>query len=126
MLLALQIIIIMNTIKNSVQLIGNLGKDIEFKELDSGKKLAKFTLATNDYYKNAAGEKVEETQWHNITAWGKLAENMEQILSKGETVALKGKLKYSQSEDKEGNKRYYTEVIANEFFKMSKKNESPF
>ncbi len=116
----------MNTLKNSVQLIGNLGKDIEYKELASGKKLAKFTLATNDYYKNASGEKVEETQWHNITAWGKIAENMDQILSKGETVALKGKLRYSQSEDKDGNKRYYTEVVANEFFKISKKNESPF
>ena len=73
----------MNTLKNSVQLIGNLGKEIELKKFDSGSQKIVFPLAINNYYKNNQGEKVQETQWHNIVAWGKLAERMSSFLAKG-------------------------------------------
>lgn len=113
----------MNNIKNRVHLIGRLGMDPEVKDLDSGKKLAKFSVATNDYYYNNKGEKVTETQWHNIIAWGKLAELVDNILKKGKEVALEGKLSNRTYEDKEGKKRYITEIIANEFVLLGKKSD---
>lgn len=118
----------MNTLKNSVQLIGNLGKDIELKELPSGSKVAKIILATNDYYKNNKGEAIEETQWHTLVAWGKTAESMSNILNKGNEVAIQGKLVHRSYEDKEGNIRYTSEVKVNEFLKISKavKEAAPF
>ncbi len=115
----------MNTLRNSVQLYGNLGKDVEFKNFDSGSSKASFALATNDYYKNNKGEKVQDTQWHNIVAWGKTAENMNSMLSKGAQVLIKGKLVSRSYDDKDGNKRYITEIVANEFVTFSKK-ELPF
>lgn len=111
----------MNNIKNRVHLIGRLGMDPEVKDLDSGKKLAKFSVATNDYYYNKDGERVSETQWHNIIAWGKLAELVDNILKKGKEVALEGKLSNRSYEDSKGNKRYITEIIANEFVLLGKK-----
>ena len=81
----------MNALKNRVQLIGNLGNDPEIVNLDGGSKLAKFSIATSESYKNAQGEKVEETQWHNIVAWGKTAEIVENYLAKGKQVAVDGK-----------------------------------
>ena len=77
----------MNNLKNKVQLIGNLGMNPEIKTLDSGKKLAKFSIATNESYKNAKGEKIEDTQWHNLIAWGKTADIIEKYLEKGNEVA---------------------------------------
>jgi len=115
----------MNTLRNSVQLIGNLGKDIEIKAFDNGKKLAKFSLATNEFYKNNKGEKVQETQWHNIIAWGKTAEFMEKSLSKGSEVAIKGKLTHRSYDDKDGVTRYISEIIAQEFMKITRE-ETPF
>lgn len=115
----------MNTLRNSVQLVGNLGRDVEFRNFDSGSSKASFTLATNDYYKNNKGEKVQDTQWHNIVAWGKLAENMNSLISKGSEVLVKGKLVSRSYDDKDGNKRYITEVVANEFLTFEKK-ELPF
>ena len=100
----------MNALKNKVQLIGNLGQDPEIVTLESGNKLAKFSIATSDYYKNAKGEKVEDTQWHNIVAWGKTAEIVENYLTKGKQVAVEGKLIHRSYETKEGEKRYITEV----------------
>ena len=117
---------IMNTLMNSVQLIGNVGQEPEFKSLDSGQKLVKFSLATNDYYKDKNGEKVKKTEWHNVVAWGNLAENMDKFLSKGNQVAVKGKLTSRSYDDKEGNKRYLTEVVVNEFMKLTKKEDLPF
>lgn len=114
----------MNSIKNSVQLIGHLGKDVDFKSLEDGKSLAKFTLATNEYYKNNNGEKMQNTQWHNVVAWNKLAENMNQLLTKGNEVLVRGKLMHSSYEDSNGNKRYVSEVVVNEFIKLSKKKEA--
>lgn len=95
--------------------------DPEVKDLDSGKKLAKFSVATNDYYYNKDGERISETQWHNIIAWGKLAELVDNILKKGKEVALEGKLSNRSYEDSKGNKRYITEIIANEFVLLGKK-----
>ena len=110
----------MNTIKNSVQLIGHLGKDIELLQFDNGSKLAKVVLATNEFFRDTNGEKRKETQWHNITAWGKLAESMSATLAKGHEVALQGKLVYRTYEDKSGTTRYVAEVVAQEFFRISK------
>ena len=110
----------MNAIKNRVQLIGNLGQDPEIVTLESGSKLAKFSIATSDYYKNAKGEKVEDTQWHNIVAWGKTAEIVESYLTKGKQVAVEGKLIHRTYETKEGEKRYFTEIKCNELLMLGK------
>ena len=116
----------MNTLRNSVQLIGNLGKDIELKSFDNGTKLAKFSLATNEFYKNSKGEKVQETQWHNIVAWGKTAEFMDKSLSKGSEVAIKGKLTHRSYDDKNGVTKYISEIVAQEFMKITREEATPF
>lgn len=100
----------MNALRNKVQLIGHLGMNPEVKALTDGKKLAKVSIATNETYKNAKGEKVTETQWHNLIAWGKTAGIMEKYLSKGSEVAIEGKLINRNYTDKEGVKRYVTEI----------------
>ena len=111
----------MNTLRNKVQLIGNLGNDPEIITMDSGKKLAKFSIATNDIYKNAQGEKVTDTQWHNVVAWGKTAEVIEEYVTKGKEVAVEGKLTSRSYDDKEGNKRYITEVVCYELLMLGNK-----
>ena len=108
----------MNNLKNSVHLIGHLGKDPEVRTFEDGRKLAKVTIATKDTYKNANGDKVIETQWHNLAAWGKTAELMEKLLSKGNEIAIQGKLTHRTYEDKEGTTRNFTEIIINEFMKI--------
>ena len=110
----------MNALKNKVQLIGNLGQDPEVVILENGSKFAKFSIATSDSYKNAQGEKVEDTQWHNIVAWGKLADIVENYLNKGKQVAIEGKLTHRSYETKEGEKRYITEVRCNELLMLGK------
>ncbi len=112
---------IMKSLRNRVQLIGHVGQDPEIIAFDGGKKLAKFRLATNDVYTKANGDKVEDTQWHNIVAWGKSAELVEKLLEKGRQVAVDGKLTNRSYEDKEGAKRFSTEVVANEFVLLGKK-----
>ncbi|MCD6543184.1 MAG: single-stranded DNA-binding protein [Flavobacteriaceae bacterium] len=111
----------MNSLKNRVQLIGHLGMNPEIKTLDSGTKLAKFSMATNDYYKNAKGEKVEETEWHNIVAWNKTAELAEMFLEKGKEVAIEGKLTTRSWNDEKGNKKYITEIVCNEILFLGSK-----
>ena len=111
----------MNTLRNKVQLIGNLGNDPEIINLDSGKKLAKFSLATNETYKNAEGEKVTQTDWHNLIAWGKTADIIEKYVTKGKEVAIEGKLTNRSYETKEGEKRYVTEVVVNELLMLGNK-----
>jgi single-strand DNA-binding protein len=101
----------MSTLRNKVQLIGNVGNDPEILHMESGKILAKFSIATNESYKNAKGEKITDTQWHNIVAWGKTAEIVEKYLSKGNEVAIEGKLTNRNYEDKDGNKKYFTELV---------------
>ena len=111
----------MNTLRNKVQLIGNLGNDPEIITLESGKKLAKFSIATNDSYKNAMGEKVTDTQWHNIIAWNKTAEIIEKYVTKGNEIAIEGKLTSRSYETKEGGKKYITEVVCNELLMLGGK-----
>ena len=111
----------MNTLRNKVQLIGNLGNDPEIINLESGKMLAKFSIATNESYKNAKGEKITDTQWHNVVAWGKTAEIVEKYITKGKEIAIEGKLTNRSWEDKEGNKRYTTEVVCSEVMMFGNK-----
>jgi single-strand DNA-binding protein len=104
----------MNSLRNKVQLIGHVGNDPEIKTFEGGKKLANLTMATNDSYKNEKGEKVEQTEWHRLTAWGKTAEIIEKFVTKGKEIAIEGKLAHRSYDDKNGEKRYITEVIINE------------
>jgi single-strand DNA-binding protein len=110
----------MNTLRNKVQLIGHVGNAPEILTLESGKKLAKFSIATNESYKNAKGEKITDTQWHNIIAWGKTAELIENYVPKGKEVGVEGKLTSRSYEDKDGIKRYVTEVVCNELLLLGK------
>lgn len=111
----------MSTLRNKVQLIGNLGNDPEIIALESGRKLAKFSLATNESYKDVNGEKQTKTDWHNIVAWGKTAEIIEKYVTKGKEVAIEGKLTTRNYETKEGEKRYITEVVCNELLMLGSK-----
>ena len=113
----------MNTLRNKVQLIGNLGKDPEIINLESGKKLAKFTLATNESYKNAQGEKITDTQWHNIVAWGKTADIIEKYVVKGKEVGITGKLKTRSYTTDADEQRYVTEVVVDEILLLGSKSE---
>lgn len=104
----------MYALKNKVQLIGNVGAKPEIVETANGRKMAIFNVATSETYRKASGEKITETQWHRIVAWGKIAVIAEKYLDKGREVALEGKLVNRSYLDKEGNKRYITEVQAGE------------
>ncbi len=108
----------MNNLKNSVRLIGNLGGNPEVRELPSGKKLAKFFLATTDKFKDSEGKLVNETQWHNLVAWGKTADFIEKYVEKGQEIAVEGKLQSRSYSDKEGTKKYITEISVNEILKI--------
>ena len=110
----------MSTLRNKVQLIGHVGNDPEIKTFDGGKKLAKLSIATNESYKNDKGEKVEETQWHNLIAWGKTADIIEKYVVKGKEIAIEGKLTHKSYEDKNGEKRYVTEVVIDELLMLGK------
>ena len=107
----------MNTLRNSVRLVGNLGMDPEVKSFDNNRKLAKITIATNETYKNDKGEKITDTQWHYLVRWGTQAKLAEDFLKKGDEIAIEGKLASRSYVDKDGNKRYVTEVVVNEFLK---------
>lgn len=111
----------MYALKNKVQLIGNLGNAPEVKTLESGKKMARFSVATSESYRNAKGEKVTETQWHSLVAWGKVAEIVEKYLTKGKEVAIEGKLISRSYNDKDGNKKYITEVQVSELLMLGVK-----
>jgi single-strand DNA-binding protein len=114
----------MSTVKNKVQLTGHLGKAPEIRILESGKKMAKFSIATNDSYRNAGGEWITETQWHNIVAWGKGAEKAEELLDRGSEISLEGKLMNSTYVDKTGVKKYYTHVQAFGFEPVTKEEKA--
>jgi single-strand DNA-binding protein len=108
---------------NKVILIGNLGKDPEVRSLESGAKVASFSLATTESYKNKEGQKVDQTEWHNIVMWRGLAEVAEKYLKKGSQIYLEGKIRSRSWDDKEGNKRYTTEIIADTFTMLGAKRE---
>ena len=111
----------MSNLRNSVQLIGRLGKDPEVRTFDSGKKVATFSIATTDSYKNQKGEKVQETQWHNLVIWGKLADIAGQYLKKGKEIAIEGKLIHRSYETSSGEKKYITEITVNDLVMLGEK-----
>lgn len=111
----------MSTLKNRVQLIGHLGADPEGKTIDSGARVTRLRIATNEAYKTASGEWKEETMWHSVTAWEKLAERIEQQLHKGSFVMIEGKLINRSFTDASGIKKYYTEVRASNVMLLDKK-----
>ncbi|MCM4173450.1 single-stranded DNA-binding protein [Arenibacter sp. TNZ] len=113
----------MGTLKNHVQLIGNVGQEPTITNLESGKKVARFSLATNEYYKDAKGEKQTDTNWHTVVAWGKTAEIIEKFVSKGKELGVTGKLKTRTYTTDDGNERYVTEVEANEILLLGSKND---
>ncbi len=110
----------MKSLRNSVQLIGRLGKDPEVKVFGEKKK-ASFSIATSDTYKNAKGEKVEDTQWHNVVIWGKLAGVAEKYLKKGQEIAVEGRLVHRDYETDKGEKRYITEITVNDLVMLGGK-----
>lgn len=111
----------MNALRNKVQLIGRLGKDPEILQFDGGKSKCNFPLATHEIFRNAEGERVERTQWHDVVAWGPLADLLAQNLRKGAEVALEGRIAYRTYEDAGGHTRYVTEVVANEFLILDRR-----
>ena len=113
----------MNALKNKVNLIGRLGVQPEIVSMESGRKLARFTLATNENYKNKDGDWQSITQWHTINAWGKLAELVQKLLVKGQEIVLEGRLVNQSYDSKSGEKRYTTVVEASEFLVLTPKTE---
>lgn len=109
---------------NKVILVGNLGKDPEVRHLEGGAAVANFTLATTEVYKDKTGTRQEQTEWHNIVVWRGLAEVAEKYLKKGMTIYVEGKLRTRSWDDKEGHKRYTTEVVGDTFTILSKKESS--
>lgn len=110
----------MNALRNKVQLIGNVGNDPEIRNLEGGKKVANLTIATNESYRNDKGEKVEQTEWHRVVAWGKTAEIIEKYVTKGKEIAIEGKLTHRSYEDKNGEKRYVSEVVVSDVLLLGK------
>ncbi len=106
--------------KNRVQLIGRVGQDPEVKNLEGGKKVATITIATNDVYYKDNGDKVEQTEWHRVTAWGKTAEIIEKYVTKGKEIGIEGKLTHRTYDDKNGEKRYVTDIVVNEVLLLGK------
>ncbi len=111
----------MSTIKNHVQLVGNVGQEPTITNLESGKKIARFSLATNENYKDSKGEKQTDTNWHTVVAWGKAAEIIEKYVTKGKEIGISGKLKTRTYETESGVTRYVTEVEANEILLLGSK-----
>jgi len=114
----------MANLRNSVQLIGRLGKDPEVKTFETGKRLATITLATNEIYKNHKGEKVSDTQWHSLVIWGKLVDIVSKYLKKGSEIAIEGKLVHRTYETSGGDKKYVTEITVNDLVMLGGKPQS--
>lgn len=109
---------------NKVILIGHLGKDPEVRHLENGTSVANFTLATSESYKDKAGNRIDQTEWHNIVVWRGLADVAEKFLKKGSQIYLEGKIRTRSWEDQGGNKKYTTEIVADTFNMLSKKDDS--
>ena len=112
----------MKNLRNSVQIIGHVGKAPEVRELGGGKMVARFNVATNETYKNATGETVKNTTWHSLVAWGNTAKYINDFVNKGREVVVEGKLTSRSYEDKNGEKRYVTEIVVNEVLLLGKKD----
>ncbi len=115
----------MTTMRNFVQLIGHAGNDPEVRTFGKDGKVARLNVATKEFFNNEKGERVEETTWHRLVAWGKLAERMEKVVKKGAHIAVTGKLTNNQWEDKDGQKRFNTEVTINDFMLMGSTDKKP-
>ncbi len=113
----------MTNLKNSVRLIGHIGQKPEIKTIPNGKKVANFSLATSDTYKDANGQKVTETTWHNMVAWGTQVDIIEKYLDKGHEIIIEGKLMNRNYVDKKGMKKYITEILVNEFQMIGSKGK---
>jgi len=113
----------MSTLKNQVQLIGNVGQEPTITNLENGKKVARFSIATNENYKNEKGEKVQNTDWHTVVAWGKIAEIVEKYVGKGKEIGITGKLRTRTYTTDDGNQRYVTEVEAREILLLGSKSD---
>lgn len=111
----------MSNISNKVQLIGNIGQPPVITNLENGSKLVRFSIATSDSYKNKAGEKVTDTQWHTVVAWNKTADIIEKYVTTGSKIGVDGKLTSRSYDDKDGVKRYVTEVVCNEVLLLTTK-----
>lgn len=109
------------SVRNKVSLIGRTGKEVEIVNFDNGSMKASVTLATSDYYTNANGERVEDTQWHNVVAFGKIAEIMQKYVTKGKEIAIDGKITYRSYDTQDGQKRYITEIRADEILLLGSK-----
>ena len=110
------------SIRNRVTLIGRTGKEVEIVNLENGNIISKVTLATSEYYTNSQGEKVEETQWHNLVAYGKAAELMQKYVEKGKEIAIEGKIMYKSYEGTDGLKRHVTEIRVEEMLFLGSKS----
>ena len=108
----------MQNMRNHIQLIGNLGRDIDFRQLENGNTIARVSLATREIHRSAEGKKIIDEQWHQLVAWGKIAEMMQVLLSKGKQVAVQGRLVHRSYNDHQGDKKFRSEVIINEFVLM--------
>jgi single-strand DNA-binding protein len=113
----------MSSLRNRVILIGRVGAQPETKTLESGSQYTRFSIATSESYKNDEGEKVEDTQWHNIIVWDKKAEIAQKYLKKGSEVAIEGKLVNNHYTDKEGNKKYTTDIVVSELLLIGDKKD---
>jgi single-strand DNA-binding protein len=113
----------MNKINNVVRLIGNLGFDPEVREIAKGRKVARISVATHETWTNNEGEKVTDTQWHTVVAWGRMAEQVQRLLRKGSPLALEGRLVHRSYNGKEGIKRFVTEIVLNDFKLMGPRRE---
>ncbi|WP_410006502.1 single-stranded DNA-binding protein [Aequorivita nionensis] len=111
----------MNALRNKVQLIGRLGQDPEIVTFADGNKMAKFSMATDDSYKDKDGKKVERAYWHNIVVKGGLVKVVENYITKGQEIVIEGKLTNRSWDDKEGNKHYITEIFCNELVMLGSK-----
>ena len=114
----------MNALRNSVRLIGQMGDAPKVKMLDGGKTVDNFSIATNEIYHDANGNRQSETTWHKLVAWGKQAEVIEKYAGKGTELAIEGKLTNRSWEDKNGEKQYITEVVVNSVLLLDKKNQA--
>ena len=112
----------MSTIKNRIQLIGHVGNSPEVQSFENGKRLARISLATNDFYYNAEGTKVQQTDWHNLIGWGKQANIIERYVTKGKEIAVEGKLISRSYESKSGEKKFITEVVVHEILLLGEKD----
>lgn len=110
------------SLRNKVSLVGYTGKDVEIINFENGGHKASVSLATNDHYTNSKGEKVEETQWHNLVAYGKTAEILQKYVPKGKEIAIDGKITYRSYEDKDGSKRFFTEIRVEEILLLGSKS----